>query len=145
MKRIRVLLRLWLRDVVRLLTGRRFSTVLLPDRHAAMMEASRPYIRAAIELPSERRVDNRGLLTGMVVALLHGPNTYPWSGWEQYKYAAQRRSNFRGVPYKLVGIPAVYKDSSGVKIGLTDWSNDYTSRDETLAPRRARRAFRRKT
>lgn len=139
MKRIRVLLRLWLRDIVRLLTGRRFSTVLLPDARQAMMAAIRPYIRAAIGLPSERRQGNRDLLTGMIVALLHGPNLPPWSAWEYYRsHGAARRTNFhRGIPYRVVGRPMVTKHTNGVIVGETEWTQDYTPRAEVLAARRA--------
>ena len=81
-------------------------------------------------------------LTGMLVALTAGHSVY-MTGWERYKYAATRRSNYHDVPARLVGRPVVYKNGLD-KLGMTEFHQDYVPRAEQLAPRRARAALRQK-
>ncbi len=78
----------------------------------------------------------------MLVALTAGHSVY-MTGWERYKYAATRRSNYHDVPARLVGRPVVYKNGLD-KLGMTEFHQDYVPRAEQLAPRRARAALRQK-
>lgn len=138
--RIRVYARLALRWIVRYFTGRRW-TVLMPDPRVIMNARVSEFVRALTPAHyAYRRENNRDLLTGMLVALTSGPSVY-MTGWERYKYAATRRSNYKNVPARLVGRPVVYKDGLN-KLGLTEFHQDYVSRAEQLAPRRARAAAR---
>lgn len=141
-RRVRVLFRLALRYVVRYLTGRRW-TVPMPSAKKIMEARIEEFVRALRpQHYAYRRENNRDLLTGMLVALTAGHSVY-MTGWERYKFATTRRSNYRDVPARLVGRPVVYKDGMN-KLGVTEWHQDYTPRAEILAPRRARAALRRK-
>lgn len=138
---IRVHARLALRWFVRFLTGRRW-TVLLPDPRRIMDARVAEFVRALTPAFYARRRDgNRDLLTGMLVALTSGHSQY-MTGWERYKYAATRHSNYRrDIPARLVGRPVVYKNGLD-KLGMTEFHQDYIPRAEQLAPRRARAAAR---
>lgn len=141
-RRIRVLFRLVLRFVVRYLTGRRW-TVAMPDRRALMKTQIEEFVRAMRpQHYAYRRENNRDLLTGMLVALTAGHSLY-MTGWERYRFAATRRSNYRPktTPARLVGRPVVYKNGMN-KLGVTEFHQDYEPRAEQLAPRRARAALR---
>lgn len=134
----RVLARVWLRTLVRYLTGR---WALVPQlvRRETLIADFRRRIIAVMELQRERRKDNRDLLTGMVVALLAGPNLPPWSGWEHYRAHLGRRKRTAKGSGKLVGRPVVYKNEHGVKLGMTEFAVDYVPRQEYLAGRKAAR------
>lgn len=137
----RVNARLAFRFVVRYFSGRRW-TVPMPDKRAVMRARIDEFIRAMRpQHYAYRRENNRDLLTGMLVALTAGHSLY-MTGWQRYKYAAARRSNSRNVPVTLVGRPVVYQDQLKNKLGVTEFHQDYVSRAEQLAPRRARAALR---
>jgi hypothetical protein len=135
-RRIRVYLRLALRYIVRFLTGRRW-TVPLPNQRAVMESRVAEFIRALTpEFYAKRREGNRDLLTGMLVALTSGPSIY-MTGWERYKHAANRRTNYRReFATRIVGKPLVYQDRLKNKLGVTEWHQDYTPRSEILAARK---------
>lgn len=136
-RRTRVLARVWLRTLVRYLTGR---SALAPQfvQREALLSVFRARILAYMDAQRERRKDNRDLLTGMVVALIAGPNLPPWSGWEYYRAHLGRKRSAKG-PGKLVGRPVVYKNEHGVKLGVTEFAADYVPRKEQLAARKAAR------
>jgi hypothetical protein len=100
-----------------------------------LLSVFRARILAYMDAQRERRKDNRDLLTGMVVALIAGPNLPPWSGWEYYRVHMGRKSSTKRSG-KLVGRPVVYKDEHGTKIGMTEFRVDYVPRQEYLAGRR---------
>ncbi len=138
-KRIVTRLRWWLRALRRYLTGRSAMVPQLVKREA-LMTVFRDRILAYTAAQVERRKDNRDLLTGMIVALLAGPNLSPWSGWEYYRaHAGRKRNGAKGRATRLVGRPVVYKDEHGTKIGMTEFRTDYVPRKEQLAARKAAR------
>ena len=95
MHRLIVRLRWWLRTFRRWITGRSAMLPRLMPREALVAELVR---RAGVRYDEliVRRKNNRDLLTGMAVALLHGPNLVPWSSWEYYRaHAGRRKSNYK--------------------------------------------------
>jgi len=137
MRRIKVLFRVWLRYVVRYLTGRRW-TVPLPDRRKVMLSWLRRWALTAAEVHLERETSNRALLTGMVVALTAGPSI-SYTGWEYYRaHLAAKRNGAKGVPTRWIGRPSVYVyGPNKIKVGMTEFIQDYVPRAEQLAARRA--------
>jgi hypothetical protein len=134
LRRIRVYARIALRWFVRYITGRRYTMPITVDLQKVLPILSKRWTDAALFL-REREQNNRSLLTGMVVALSTG-SVPPYTGWEWYKNAARKRSGLRkGVPYRLVGRPVVYKFKD-TKIGVTEWAQDYVPRSEQLAARK---------
>lgn len=154
MRHYYVLARLWWRWIVRWWTGRRF-TVPLPDKRKVYVERMMSFLKTVIAEQARRRENNRDLLTGMVIALLHGPNVLPWSGWEMYKGANRPRSHLKKeTVYRLVGRPSVMEYAIAPKyrkdgqkkpgpvkgrLGLTEFWQDYVPRREQLAAKGRRK------
>lgn len=130
-------LRLALRWVRWYLTGRRWlvpQTVNARKLQSALIDR----VVKQVTFMREREKDNRSLLTGMTVALVAG-HTQWLTGWERYKYAARPRSYYsKAVSGQIVGRPVVY-DNKKVKVGVTEWSQNYTPRREALAARGRRK------
>lgn len=134
-RRARVLARLALRWVTWRLNGKWALVPQVVDQQKLFRSILPRVVDAQLFL-RQREQDNRSLLTGMVVALLT-KIVPPLTGWERYKYAAQRKSNYkRGLPGRVLGKPVVYKFQNGVKIGVTEWSQDFVPRAEQLAARK---------
>lgn len=133
----RVNARVSLRWCVRYLTGRRY-TVPLPDPRRVMMSWLRQWALAAAQVQVERESSNRALLTGMVVALTAGPSI-SYSGWEYYRaHLGAKRNGAKGRATRWVGRPSVYAyGPNKIKVGLTEFVQDYVPRAEQLAARRA--------
>lgn len=135
MRRLKVLVRVWLRAIVRYLTGRRW-TVPLPDQRKVMEARVREFVAALTpEFYAYRRENNRDLMTGMVIALAAGHSQY-MTGWERYKYANRKRTNYRrSLATRIIGKPVVYSYKN-TKIGVTEWHQDFVPRAEQLAARK---------
>jgi hypothetical protein len=124
------------RWIVRYLTGRRW-TVPLPSQETIMKARIAEFVRALTpEFYAKRRDGNRDLLTGMLVALTSGHSQY-LTGWQRYKYAAQKKSNYKTMlATRIVGRPVIYQDRLKNKLGVTEWHQDFTPRSEQLAARK---------
>ena len=134
MRRLRVLIRVWLRFVRRYLSGRRW-TVLLPDRAQVARAHIARLLPTMYQSLVDRRKDNRDLLTGVRVAYMFGPMPH----WEMpYRNAFQPRPVSKG-ERRWVGRPLVTRHPNGVKIGETEWWDGYVSRKEQLASRKMAR------
>lgn len=135
MRRLKTLVRVWIRAIVRYLTGRRW-TVPLPDQRKVMEARVREFVAALTpEFYAKRRENNRDLLTGMIVALGFGHSQY-LTGWERYKHASRTRSNYRReFATRIIGKPVVYSYKN-TKIGVTEWHQDFVPRAEQLAARK---------
>ena len=134
-RRARVLARLALRWVTWRFTGKWALVPQVVDQKR-LIQSILPRILDAQLFLRQREADNRSLLTGMVVAL-QTRSVPPFTGWERYKYAAQRRSNYKtGLPGRVIGKPVVYSFKNGVKLGVIEWSQDFVPRAEQLAARK---------
>lgn len=138
MRRLRVLLRVWIRKVRRYLDGSRW-TVLLPNKRKIAEYQIRTLLPLSFQALSERRKDNRDLLTGMRVALMFGPLPH----WEMpYRNAFQPRPS-GGRPIRQVGKPLVTKYPNLTTVGETMWAPDYVTRKEMLESRRQAKLLKR--
>lgn len=137
----RVRLRLAIRWIVRRLTGR-YATVPRPQSYRPLRWT--PEWRQIGGFLRTRRQNNRALLTGMVVALLHGPDVSAFSGWERYRAATMRRLRQNNHDQgREIGRPLVVKFKGGIKVGVTQWRKGYITRKQQLAMRRAAKAAKR--
>lgn len=140
--------RIALRSIRRFFSGARW-TVPLPDRNKVLRATMQPFLRALIEDYSTSRNGNARLLTGMVVALTAGPLLPSYSGWEAYKWSLQQlRRHGPQRPHfspRSVGRPLVLSiESNGrkVRVGMTEFRQDYVPRAEQLAERKRARKVR---
>lgn len=140
MRRLWVRTRWALRACRRWITGRSAMAPQIVSKKL-LVEGMMRRFRTQWTARLARRTNNRDLLTGMTVALLHGPNIAPWSSWEFYKaHLGRKRSNYkpkRDVA-RLVGKPLVTKyPPNDTKVGTTEWWQEYVPRQEQLAAKKA--------
>lgn len=135
---LRVNARIALRVIVRYLSGRSALVPQIVDSekfYSQMIDRQLAQRRFLIE----RERSNRSLLTGMVVALIAGHQQF-LTGWQRYKYAATRHSGYKTMlATRIIGRPSVMKYPNLVKVGLTEWHQDYTPRREALAAKGRRK------
>ena len=99
------------------------------------VRAARAYIAHLLNNAMYPRRDHRDLLTGMVVALTHGP--WPRRDSRPGEWLKKRSGLRRDTPRKVVGRPSVYVHKNRVKVGMTEFVPEYVPRAEALAARRA--------
>lgn len=125
--------------VPRWLSGKTMATVVssVPDRMDVIRARARQFVRDVLPSMQAREHSNRALLTGMVVALLAGPNVLPFSGWERYKFSSKKANGAKGLPARLVGWPLVYEYPLALtsRTGETEWVPDHVSRHDQLIAR----------
>lgn len=128
-----------LRAFRRWITGRSAMVPQLVSKKVLVEGAMRRF-RTQWAAKTARRANNRDLLTGMAVALLHGPNIAPWSSWEFYKaHLGRRKTHYKPKQktMRLVGKPLVIQYPNLTKVGGTEWWEGYVPRQEQLAAKKA--------